>query len=173
VTVTLEELNELPREEAADLLRSCCGAQSWIDAMLDRRPYESVSRLLDDADVAWATTSADDWHEAFSHHPRIGETKSAGAQTLGAKAWSEAEQAKVRQASSNVHDQMSLVNQAYEQKFGHIYIVSAAGKSAHELLDIVRARLKNDNAKELRVAAEEQRKITRLRLQKLVGAEET
>ena len=168
MTVSLDELNSMPREEAAELLRSCCGATSWVNAMLDRRPYESATRLLDDADVAWATTSVEDWHEAFAHHPRIGEK--AGERGRAA-AWSEAEQKKVQLASSSVHDQMSLVNVAYERKFGHIYIVSAAGKTATELLSIARSRLKNDAGKELRIAAEEIRKITRLRLEKLIGIE--
>jgi len=161
VTVSLDELNSMPREEAAELLRSCCGATSWVNAMLDRRPYESATRLLDDADVAWATTSVDDWHEAFSHHPRIGEKSTGG--------WSEAEQKKIQMASSSTHDQMSLVNIAYERKFGHIYIVNAAGRAANDLLSIARSRLKNDPEKELRIAAEEVRQITRLRLEKLIG----
>ena len=168
MTVSLDELNSMPREEAAELLRACCGATSWVNAMLDRRPYESATRLLDDADVAWATTSVEDWHEAFSHHPRIGEKPAEGGR---AAAWSEVEQKKVQLASSSVHDQMSLVNVAYERKFGHIYIVSAAGKTATELLSIARSRLKNDAGKELRIAAEEIRKITRLRLEKLIGIE--
>ncbi len=171
MTVTLDELNSMPRDEAAELLRACCGATSWVNAMLDRRPYESATRLLDDADVAWATTSADDWHEAFSHHPRIGEKGTKANQTGLASGWSEAEQTKVQLASSSVHDQMSLVNIAYERKFGHIYIVNAAGKSAHDLLDIARSRLKNDPEKELNIASDEVRKITRLRLEKLVGIE--
>lgn len=159
----------MPREEAAELLRSCCGATSWVNAMLDRRPYESATRLLDDADVAWATTSVDDWHEAFSHHPRIGEKAARGKQTGLGSAWSEAEQKEIQVASSSTHDQMSLVNIAYERKFGHIYIVNARGKSANDLLGIARSRLKNDPEKELRIAAEEVREITRLRLEKLIG----
>ncbi|MEO5902879.1 MAG: 2-oxo-4-hydroxy-4-carboxy-5-ureidoimidazoline decarboxylase [Gemmatimonadaceae bacterium] len=169
MTVTLGELNSMTRDEAAELLRSCCGATSWVNAMLDRRPYESVTRLLDDADVAWATTTVDDWHEAFSHHPRIGEKATNGKQTGLAGGWSEAEQKKIRVASSSAHDQMSLVNIAYEQKFGHIYIVNARGKSANDLLDIARSRLKNNPEKELRIAAGEVREITRLRLEKLLG----
>ena len=169
MSVTLDELNSMPRAQAAELLRSCCGATSWVEAMLDRRPYESATRLLDDADVAWATTSTDDWHEAFAHHPRIGESASKVPQTDQAKAFSQTEQQKARLASSSVHDQMALVNIAYERKFGFIYIVSAAGKTAHELLDIARSRLKNDTERELKIAAEEQRKITRLRLEKLIG----
>lgn len=158
----------MPRDEAAELLSACCGATSWVNAMLDRRPYESATRLLDDADVAWATTSVDDWHEAFSHHPRIGEKVVKGQGGL-ATGWSEAEQRKIRLASSSTHDQMSLVNIAYERKFGHIYIVNTTGKSANDLLTIARSRLKNDPEKELRIAADEVRAITRVRLEKLIG----
>ena len=169
MTVSLDELNSMPREEAAELLRSCCGATSWVNAMLDRRPYESATRLLDDADVAWATTSVDDWHEAFSYHPRIGEKAAPGKTAALASEWSEAEQKKLKVASSSVHDQMSLVNIAYERQFGHIYIVNATGKTARDLLDIARSRLKNNPEKELRIAAEEVRQITRIRLEKLIG----
>lgn len=169
MTVTLDDLNSMPRDEAEELLRACCGATSWVNAMLDRRPYESATRLLDDADVAWAMTSVDDWHEAFSHHPRIGDKAGRSGQPGLADGWSEAEQKKIRLASSSTHDQMSLVNIAYERKFGHIYIVNATGKSANDLLTIARSRLKNNAEKELRIAADEVRAITRVRLEKLIG----
>lgn len=171
MTISLDELNALPAEEAAELFRSCCGAGAWVSSMAARRPFESGSDLLAAADDVWLSVKPKDWREAFKHHPRIGETKSAAQQTARAKGWSESEQAGVRRASSGVFDQMTLVNQAYERKFGYIYVVSAAGKTADELLSLARSRLRNDAETELRVAAEEQRRITRLRLQKLIGDE--
>ena len=137
--------------------------------MVERRPYPSAAQLLDTADHFWSAISVDGRYEAFAHHPRIGETKSAAEQSLRAREWSEGEQSRARGASSGVFDQMALVNQAYEKKFGFTYIVSAAGKTADDLLNMARARLKNDRDTELRVATEEQRIITRLRLQKLIG----
>jgi OHCU decarboxylase len=171
MTVTLDELNALPQSEAEELFRSACGASSWIIEMARGRPYESVDHLLAKADEAWASTGPDDWYEAFSHHPRIGEHQSAAEQDARAKGWSEKEQSQLKGASSNVFDQMSLVNRAYEEKFGFIYIVSAAGKSGDDLLELARERLRNDTDTELRIAAAEQAKITRLRLKKLFEEE--
>jgi OHCU decarboxylase len=167
--MSVEELDALPAEEAADLFRSCCGASAWVSAMVAQRPFKSANALLAAADDVWINAHSKDWKEAFDYHPRIGESSAAAQQTDRAREMSVSEQALARLASSNVHDQMSLVNLAYERKFGFIYVVSAAGKDARELLDIARKRLKNDPETELRVAAEEQRMITRLRLQKLLG----
>jgi OHCU decarboxylase len=137
--------------------------------MVARRPFASNTQLLATADDVWKGLSTDEKREAFEHHPRIGERLSAAAQNDKALAFAEREQARVKLASSSVHDQMSLINRAYEQKFGFIYIVSAAGREGHELLDIARKRLRNDVATELGIAIEEQRKITRLRLEALIG----
>jgi OHCU decarboxylase len=169
MTTFVDELNTLPAAEAADLLRSCCGASAWVKQMVAKRPFTSNTQLLATADEVWKGLSTDEKREAFEHHPRIGEKLSAAAQTDKAKAFAEREQALVKLASSSVHDQMSLINRAYEQKFGFIYIVSAAGKEGHELIDIARKRLRNDTATELGIAMEEQRKITRLRLEALIG----
>ena len=171
MTISIDELNTLPDEEATDLFRSCCGASAWVSQMVKRRPFKSGDQLLQTADRVWTDASLGQQREAFDHHPRIGEKESATPQSDRAREFSEREQSQIRLASSSAFDQMTLVNQAYEKKFGHIYIVSAAGKSAHELLDIARQRIRNDPDTELRVAAEEQRKITRLRLQKLIGDE--
>ncbi len=169
MTVSLAELNQLAAPEASDLFRAACGASSWVDQMVTNRPYDSVEHLLAAADTAWAASGPDEWHEAFANHPRIGEAHSVARQSELAQGWAEGEQSKARLASSSIFDQMSLVNHAYEGKFGHIFIVSAASKSAGELLELARERLKNDPATELRVAANEQAEITRLRLKKLVG----
>ena len=171
MTTFVDELNTLPAPEAADLLRSCCGASAWVKQMVAKRPFASGTQLLAAADQVWTGLSTDEKREAFEHHPRIGEKLSAAAQNDKALAFAEREQARVKLASSSVHDQMSLINRAYEQKFGFIYIVSAAGKEGHELLDIARKRLRNDTTTELRIAMEEQMKITRLRLQALIGAD--
>ena len=171
MTVTLDELNSLPASEAANLFLSCCGSSAWAREMVKGRPYSSVGKLLDMADRAWSSATPDQIREAFAHHPRIGETTSAAPQTATAKAWSKLEQSKVNIASSNVHDQMGLVNSAYEARFGYTYIVSAMGKSADDMLELARKRLRNDPERELKIAAGEQGKITRLRLKRLLGLE--
>jgi OHCU decarboxylase len=124
------------------------------------------------ADEIWWALDPADWLEAFSHHPRIGGTRSASRQSERAASWSAGEQAAVATAEESAKTELASINEQYEDQFGFIYIVSAAGKSASELLGIARARLSNDREAELRVAAEEQRKITQLRLEKLITERE-
>ena len=126
--------------------------------MIARRPFASEESLIAGANEAWDEAGPDDWREAFSHHPRIGD------QVSGKEA---AEQAGAQSASTSVKDKLADINRAYEIKFGHIYIVCASGKSAEEMLEMAQDRLHNDAATELRIAAEEQRKIMELRLRKL------
>ena len=171
MTVKLDELNSLPASEATDLFLSCCGSSAWAKEMVKGRPYSSVGKLLDTADRAWSSATPDQIREAFAYHPRIGETNPATPQSGQAKAWSNTEQSRANLASSNVHDQMTLVNSAYESRFGYIYIVSAMDKTADDMLGLARKRLRNDPERELRIAAGEQGKITRLRLKRLLGDE--
>jgi OHCU decarboxylase len=171
LSVTLRELDALSESDAADLLRSCCGSARWIDAMVARRPFRSEEELLSAADDVWSSCTEEDWLEAFAHHPRIGATQATAAQTGQAGQWSAEEQGRVRSAASVVQEDLVEVNRAYEERFGFIYIVCATGKSPEELLSIANRRLSNGRDTELRIAAEEQRRITHIRLQKLLGAE--
>jgi OHCU decarboxylase len=155
----------MPPDRAADTLRACCGAHRWVNAMIARRPFASIDDALIATDEAWAPLGPDDWHEAFSHHPRIGERSAAVRQDARGAAWSATEQSGV----VRLRDELAAVNREYEAKFGYIYIVCAAGKPADELLDVARRRLQNDPATELRIAAQEQHKITRLRLTRLLS----
>jgi OHCU decarboxylase len=168
MTLSARDLDTLPPERAAELLRSCCGATRWVSAMVARRPFGSRDAALAAADEVWRSLGPDDWREAFAHHPRIGERRSTLPQDARGAAWSAGEQSGVTTASGTVQGQLAAVNREYERRFGHIFIVCATGKSAEELLALARARLRNDAETELRVAAEEQRKITRLRLEKLL-----
>ncbi|HEX2724086.1 MAG TPA: 2-oxo-4-hydroxy-4-carboxy-5-ureidoimidazoline decarboxylase [Gemmatimonadaceae bacterium] len=167
--MTVDELNSMPPRSAADALRSCCGSSRWVNEMVAKRPFESVDDILSAADQAWRKTGPDDWHEAFAHHPRIGDKRPVAAQSSRAAQWSAGEQASVQSAASDVQASLNEMNEQYENRFGHIYIVCAAGKSPADMLAIARQRLANDPQTELRVAAEEQRKITELRLVKLFG----
>ena len=128
--------------------------------MVARRPFGSREAALDAADEIWTSLAGHDWREAFAHHPRIGE------QTTNSVA--SKEQSGVSGAAGDVRQALAQANRDYEQRFGYIYIVCATGKSAEEMLAIAKDRLQNDPDTELRVAAEEQRTITRLRLQKLL-----
>lgn len=167
MTVTLRELNESPAERAAEVFRSCCGSAQWVAVMSARRPFASADDILMQADDVWRSLGPDDWREAFAHHPRIGERRSEAPQTERASSWSAGEQANVVTAAASVQEELARVNRDYETRFGHIYIVCAAGKSATELLALARLRMNNEPSAELRLAAGEQRKITHLRLQKL------
>ena len=156
--MTVEEINAMTDEQAGALLRTCCGSGSWVESMLTKRPFASEESLIDDANEAWSDTGPDDWHDAFSHHPRI------GARVSGSEA---SEQAGAQNAETATRNRLAEINREYEQKFGHIYIVCATGKSADEMLAIAEERIHNDPSTELRIAAEEQRKIMELRLRKL------
>jgi OHCU decarboxylase len=172
VSITINALNEMSSAEAAGNLKACCGSSRWVSEMVALRPFQSFDAIAKAADDVWATCTEKDWLEAFDHHPRIGGTQSAATQSATAKSWSSGEQSGMKSATSKVQEELAAVNAAYERKFGHIYIVCAAGRNAVEMLDMAKARMTNDIATELNVAAEEQRKITRLRLRKLFGIQQ-
>jgi OHCU decarboxylase len=163
-------LDSLSEADAASRLRACCGASRWVERMVAARPFGSAARARAEADRIWAELAREDWLEAFDHHPRIGERTAAVAQDAQGAAWSSREQAAVASAAHDTRAELARVNEEYERRFGYIYIVCAAGRSADELLAIAKRRLGNDAETELRVAAEEQRRIMQLRLGKLLEA---
>jgi len=165
----LNELNSYPGDFAEAEFLKCCGSQNWAHAMSASRPFLRVAELLEAADKVWWSLGEEDWLEAFRAHPKIGEKKAAAAQTEQAQTWSAQEQIGTQDASVNTMAALAAANKAYEERFGFIFIVCATGKSAAEMLTMLQARLANDRATELRAAAEEQRKITRLRLEKLLS----
>jgi OHCU decarboxylase len=168
MNVTLEKLNEMSEPQAAELLKQCCGSTQWVFRMLAKRPFPSREDLLRSADEIWNQLGRKDWLEAFAHHPRIGEKKSEKPQGVKAEKWSKHEQAGVKEADDSVRDELARINHEYDVRFGYIYIVCASGKSAEELLAMAQERMKNDPEVEIGVAVEEQRKITRLRLERLI-----
>ena len=165
----LARLNALDETAAEGELLKCCGSRAWARAMTSCRPFADAEGLMFTADQTWWALGASDWHEAFASHPKIGEQRAAGAQGEQARAWSEQEQAGARDAEQATLAELIEANRVYEEKFGHIFIVCATGKTAAQMLGILRARLPNDPGIELRNAADEQRKITRRRLEKLLA----
>lgn len=149
--------------EARDLLRSACGSTRWIERMLTRRPFGSAERALAAAREAWFALGQDDWREAFAHHPRIGDVERL-RERFSAGHLSEREQAGVAGAPDEVLVALAEGNREYELAFGYIFIVCATGLSAAEMLELLRARVRNDPDTEIGIAAEEQAKITALRL---------
>lgn len=146
--------------EAAAALRHCCGATRWVRQMLARRPFGSFAALAAAADEIWAAASHDDWQEAFAAHPRIGDR--SGAEHT------RREQSGTAGADAATLDALVEGNRAYEQRFGHVFLINASGRSAEEMLSALRSRMTNDPDTELGVAAEQQRQITRLRLDTLM-----
>jgi len=161
-------LNQLSDLEAQQELLKCCGSTNWAREVAAQRPYETLDELLSNAERIWWSLGSDDWLQAFRNHPKIGEKKAAAVITAESQKWSAAEQSGVASAGAQTREALAELNQQYEAKFGHIYIVCATGKTSEEMLANVRARMNNNAAEELRVAAAEQAKITQLRLQKLL-----
>lgn len=165
--VRLEELDTLSADRAAEALGSCCGSERWVAAMLVRRPFGSQERLRMAAAEVWRALAPEDWKAAFAHHPRIGERAGASTQGVLGHRWSAGEQALVGRAEDPVREALARVNQDYEARFGYRYIVCADGRTGDDLLQDARRRLGNPPAVEIGIAAEEQLKITLLRLDKL------
>lgn len=149
-------------------LAACCGSAGWSRAMRKSRPFSTWEDLAKTADRIWQGLSNDDWLEAFRSHPRIGESKSA-SQGPAANRWSKGEQAKATSSAEETRRRLADANREYEEKFGHIFIVCASGRSGEEILAILRRRLQSTPEEALREAAEEQKKITMLRLERLVS----
>jgi len=165
----LKRLDALASAEALAAFLRCCGSRRWAEAMERGRPYPSEAGLLEAAERAFDTLGSEDWLEAFSHHPRIGDRGALAARFAATAAWSASEQKSVAGAGEDVLDALLGGNREYEARFGHIFIVCATGRSAPEMLELLRARLSNEPEAELEIAAGEQRKITAIRLAKLLA----
>jgi len=137
--------------------------------MTAARPFAHIDELLIKADSVWWSLNAEDWLEAFRAHPKIGEKQGAAPQSEEARTWSAQEQSGIKDAAADTMSALAAGNQDYEQRFGFIFIVCATGRSSEEMLAILKGRLQNDAETEISIAAEEQRKITRLRLEKLLN----
>lgn len=167
--MTLAELNTLDNHQLKEELTRCCGSSTWVKMMATYFPADSIEDILDEAEAMWHECSEDDWKEAFSHHPKIGDAESLTKKFVSTAEWASGEQVAVNTAASETIKALAEGNRLYEEKFGYIFIVCATGKSAEEMLAILKSRLANKPEEEIRVAAEEQNKITKLRLQKLLA----
>lgn len=171
----LRWLGCLPPAEATRELLACCGSREWARRMEERRPFADPADLAEAAESVWRALAPGDWREAFAAHPRIGERAEPPAGGQGSEErtarWSAAEQAGAGGAPGEVLAALAEANRAYEDRFGRTYVVCATGRSAAEMLALCRQRLANDPETELRVAADEQLQITRLRLDKLLRGE--
>lgn len=166
--MTLDELNKLGRTALEEKLEQCCAASKWYQGLAAKLPFESEAALNQAADAVWAGCSEEDYLEAFLGHPKIGDVDSLAKKFQATKKWAGNEQELVNVASMDVIKALAQGNTDYENRFGFIFIVFATGKTAKQMLDLLLERLPNGRADELRIAAGEQHKITKLRIQKLL-----
>jgi OHCU decarboxylase len=158
MSAKLAAWNGLSEEEAASVVLLFCGSRTWARCLARARPIADRDVFQRAAESCWTALVEADWLDAFSVHPAIGDPAAVG---LAAR-----EQADVRSASAETLDALAQVNRDYRERFGWTFLVCAAGKTAEEMLSLCRQRLHNDPRAELAVAAEEQKKITRLRLER-------
>ena len=167
--MTLTELNTLDNPALKEAITKCCGAKAWVEKMINIFPVYNQQTLFNKARKIWFQCNEDDWRDAFTHHPKIGDLNSLKEKFASTSTWAEGEQASVKQTSTKVLEALAEGNTLYEKKFDFIFIVCATGKSAAEMLALLQARLPNKPQDEILIAMEEQHKITELRLQKLLA----
>ncbi|HXM55861.1 MAG TPA: 2-oxo-4-hydroxy-4-carboxy-5-ureidoimidazoline decarboxylase [Candidatus Dormibacteraeota bacterium] len=162
----LDRLNQLPPAQAERELLACCGSRRWAAELTAARPLPTRGDLLDAAERTWWALHRTDWDEAFAAHPRIGERAAADGTARR-------EQQGVATAAPSTLAELAEGNRRYEERFDRVFLICATGRSAEEMLRELRRRLRNDDDDELREAAREQARITRLRLERLLdGAKE-
>jgi allantoicase len=166
----IARLNSLSRKQAAAALYDCCGSKKWVEQVLAHRPFADDSALLDSAEAAFEGFGREDWLTIFRSHPVIGSAKAKARQTATAREWSAGEQSLAQKGSAESLAVLGAANEAYEATFGHVFLICATGKSSEQILRSLQERLGHDAETEMRIAGEEQSKITRLRLEKLLGS---
>ena len=164
----LDQLNRASQAKAESAFLSCCGSRRWAQKMAEARPFADISGLLDQAAAIWHDLETGDWLEAFAAHPKIGARQAVPQATARSAEWSHAEQSSTQTAADPVRNALAEANRLFESKFGFKFIVCATGKSAEEMLETCRQRLENTRDAEILIAADEQRKITEIRLKKLL-----
>jgi 2-oxo-4-hydroxy-4-carboxy-5-ureidoimidazoline decarboxylase len=167
VSWQFDNFNMLPETAARAALLGCCGSSRWAREMAAARPFCAYSVMQEKADAIWRSLTRSDWLEAFAAHPQIGQSLDPRADP--SVVWADQEQAGMRSAAGNIRDALAVANSEYHARFGFIFIVCASGKTGEQLLAIVEQRLQNPPDVELAIAAEEQRKITELRLNRLTA----
>jgi OHCU decarboxylase len=159
--MTIGDINGLEPAASEAIFLECCGSSAWASAMAAGRPFHTLDQLRQYANDKWWHLTQEDWLEAFSKHPRIGEKRQLSN-------WSTEEQRGMTGAEEQTVQKMAQLNEAYLKKFGWIYIVCATGKNGDEMLALLERRIQNDASQELHIASQEQAKIMDLRIRKLL-----
>lgn len=162
----LAEFNEADRAEASAALRPCADVERWVDQIADARPFASSKELLGFAREAASPFTAEEVEAALAHHPRIGERPTAATAEAS---MSRSEQAGVDPADADVAEALAAGNRAYEEKFGRVFLIRAAGRTAPEILAALKERLTNTRAQEDAIVAQQLREIALLRLEGVIS----
>ena len=165
--MTIEDLNHLKEADAHDFFMNCCTAEKWVELMVSSRPYSNFEQLNTVSDQHFSKLDEFDWLQAFDGHPKIGDVNSLKEKYKSTKKLASGEQSGMSEADEKVIEEMMSFNQRYLEQNGFIFIVCASGKSASEMLEIIQSRIDNSRETELKIASEEQIKITKIRLEKL------
>ena len=171
--MTIAEFDHLPNEKKKELLTQCCGSSAWVDKMLTVFPVEDLVEFLDATEQKWNECTQQEQMEAFEHHPKIGDINSLKEKFADTAGWAEVEQSGVISSNEKTLQDLAKGNEEYENKFGFIFIVCATGRSAEEMLADLNSRINNSKEEEIKIAAAEQLKIAKLRLEKLFGVNES
>ncbi len=171
--LSLNQFNALPETEAVSSLITCCTSQNWAQQVASNRPFDSLSSLLSVSDSIWQQMQEEDYLQAFEGHPQIGDVSTLSKKYQNTAESAASEQSAVNNADKKTVEALAAANKAYLDKFGFIFIVFASDKSATQMLNLITERLSNTRQQELINGAVEQNKITRHRLQSLIGTSPT
>ncbi|GAB3193490.1 2-oxo-4-hydroxy-4-carboxy-5-ureidoimidazoline decarboxylase [Nesterenkonia suensis] len=163
--MTLAEFNTAPEEQARRQLRSCLHVPRWIDLLLERRPFASVEEGVEAARTAAHPLTPAEIDLALADHPRIGE-RTAGESAEAE--FSRREQAGLGDADASTEERLAAGNRLYEQRFGRVFLIRAAGRSHEEILGELERRLQLDPEEELETVGEQLEQIAALRLEGLL-----
>ncbi|MEX5271977.1 2-oxo-4-hydroxy-4-carboxy-5-ureidoimidazoline decarboxylase [Kocuria sabuli] len=161
----LTEFNSLNRTQAVEAIRPALDIPRWLEAVADARPYWHHDALLGTARTAAQPFTPDEVERALCHHPRIGERAEGSHREAG---FSRAEQSAVDPADTDVQERLRAGNLAYEEKFGQVFLIRAAGRTPEEILEHLSTRMTHDPGTERAVVADQLRQIALLRLEGLV-----
>ena len=165
--MNIDQFNAMSASEAKQVLARTCTASRWIEKMIACRPIIDLEDFQEKARKIWLEMTEADYLEAFDGHPKIGDPGSLKKKYGDTRESAESEQSGVASADGDTLEHLAKMNHQYLEKFGYIFIVCATGKSAEQMLTLLRTRYQNAPAAELEIAADEQRKITAIRIEKL------